>query len=107
MKKWRNSENENDLKNYLDRKAGEVNGILEDRSRIYSFVHGSSLADYINDLQLSITGADISAASLFNTPVSLSHEVTMKNILQAYPFSNTLVTADITGAQLRLRPGKR
>ena len=103
MEKLREGESrlENDLKNYLDRKAGEVNGILEDRSRIYSFVHGSSLADYINDLQLSITGADISAASLFNTPVSLSHEVTMKNILQAYPFSNTLVTADIIGAQLK------
>lgn len=103
MKKLREHESrlETDLENYLDRKAGEVDGILEDRSRIYSFVHGSSLADYINDIQLSITGADISAASLFNTPVSLSHEVSMKDILQAYPFSNTLVTADITGGQLK------
>lgn len=98
----RNSDRrEEELDEFLDQKAGKVDGVLEDRSRVYSFIHGSSLADYINDLQLALTDADVSAASLFNAPVSLSSDITMRKILQVYPFSNTLVTADITGKQLK------
>ena len=92
----------NDLRTYLEQRAGSVDGSLEDRSRIHSFLYGSSLADYINDLQLSISGAEVSAASLFNNPVSLSGNVSMLDILTAYPFSNTLAVFSITAAQLRL-----
>ena len=40
------------VEEYLKTRVGQVDGVLEDRSRVWSYLHGSSLADYINDLQL-------------------------------------------------------
>ena len=74
---------------------------LEDRSRLYSYLHGSTLADYINDIQMAVTGADVSAASLFNEPTSLGPEVRLADVLKAYPFSNSLVLVEIEARQLK------
>lgn len=80
---------------------GHVDGVLEDRSRLYSYLHGSTLADYINDIQMAVTGADVSAASLFNEPTSLGPEVRLADVLKAYPFSNSLVLVEIEARQLK------
>ncbi len=80
---------------------GNVNGSLIDASKLESAIHGSSLADFLNDMQLEFTGADISAVSLFNEPYSLGPVVTLGDILAAYPFSNTLLKIRLTGRMLR------
>ena len=89
------------VEEYLETRVGQVDGVLEDRSRVWSYLHGSSLADYINDLQLRLTGADISATSLFNNPISVGPDVTISDLLAAYPFANTLKVFEITASQLR------
>ena len=85
----------------LSEPIGMIDGILQDRSKLESAVHGSSLADFFNDVQLAYSGADVSALSLFNDPVSLGPEVTLGSLLAAYPFANTLLKLRISGAMLR------
>ena len=85
----------------LKEPIGRIDGILQDRSKLESAVHGSSLADFFGDIQLGFSGADVSAVSLFNDPVSLGPAVTLGNLLAAYPFANTLLKLRLTGAMLK------
>ena len=80
---------------------GNIDGMLLDESKLASAVHGSSLADFFNDVQLEFSGADVSALSLFNDPVSLGPVVTLGSLLASYPFANTLLKLEITGEMLR------
>ena len=80
---------------------GYVDGNLADSSKLESAVHGSSLADFLNDVQLKFSGADVSAVSLFNDPVTLGGEVTLGGLLSAYPFANTLLKLNVTGKILK------
>ena len=86
----------------LQNRIGTVDGVLLDSSKLESALNGSSLADYFNDVQLAFSGADVSAASLFNEPSSLGPDVTLGGLLSAYPFSNTLLKLRINGRILRL-----
>ena len=85
----------------LKEPVGRIDGILQDSSKLESAVHGSSLADFFGDIQLGFSGADVSAVSLFNDPVSLGPVVTLGSILAAYPFANTLLKLRLTGAMLK------
>ena len=76
-------------------------GRLEDKSKLDSALHGSSLADFFNDVQLEFSGADVSAAALVNDPVSLGPEITLGQLFAAYPFSNTLTKLRINGRMLK------
>ncbi len=86
---------------YLSEVIGKTESIFEDRDKVESMFHGSSLADFFNQVQLETTGADISVASLFNEPRSLGPEVTIGNIISAYPFPNTLVVLEVSGIELK------
>ena len=81
--------------------TGTVDGILEDRGYVESALCGSSLADFINDLQLGLTGADVSAASLANNFVSIGPDVTLASVLASYPFSNNLTLLEMSAGELR------
>ena len=90
-----------ELDTYLDTVIGHIDGILEDRSKLHSALNGSSLADFINDVQRNAVGAELSACSLFNVPVSLEGDVKMGHLLSAYPFANTLVKFRIKAKDLK------
>ena len=79
----------------LSEPVGRIDGRLEDISKLSSAIRGSSLADFFNDVQLAFTGADVSAVSLFNDPVSIGPAVTLGDLLAAYPFANTLLKVDM------------
>ena len=92
---------EEDVNASLSAVIGHVDGTLEDRGEIESAIHGSSLADFINDIQISLTGADISVASLANEPVSIGPRVTLGSALASYPFSNNLTLLSMNAGLLR------
>lgn len=62
---------------------------------------GSCLADLFNTVQLAVSGAQLSAASLPNDPAGLPRVVHRRDILIAYPYTNTLSVLEVTGAVLR------
>jgi 2',3'-cyclic-nucleotide 2'-phosphodiesterase/3'-nucleotidase len=58
--------------------------------------------DLIHRVQLEITGAQLSAASVFNTNTTLQPgNISRRDLVQLYPFENMLYTMEISGAQLR------
>ena len=80
---------------------GKVDGILEDRGYVESALNGSTLADFINDIQLRLTGADVSVASLANNFTSIGPDVILSDVLASYPFSNSLVLLRMKASDLR------
>ena len=63
--------------------------------------HGSGLPDLFNAVQLWASGAQLSAASLANDVAGLSQVVRRRDLLIAYPYTNTLSVLEITGKILR------
>ena len=64
-------------------------------------LEGSKLADFINQVQLEYTKAEISCTSLANKVPGLPQKVKVRDILLTYPFPNTLVVLEITGKILK------
>lgn len=85
----------------LEKVIGKTEAVLEDSDKLKSAMHGASLADFFNKIQLDFTGADISCVSLFNHPRSLGPTVRAGDVLAAYPFPNTLVVLEVTGSILK------
>lgn len=59
------------------------------------------LFQLINDLQLSLTGADISCASLPNETHGFPRELRRNDVAMNFPFENDLVVLEVSGRQLR------
>ena len=62
---------------------------------------GSALADLFNAVQLWASGAQLSATSLANDAAGLPKTVRRRDLLIAYPYTNTLAVLEITGRVLR------
>lgn len=69
--------------------------------RIEMALHGSPLADFINQVQLAVTGAQVSATCLSNTAMGLPSKVQVKDVFRAYTSANTLCTVLCDGDTLR------
>lgn len=89
------------VREYLSRVVGRTEGVFRDEGKLQSAVSGCVLADFINDVQLSLSGADVSAASLPNDAVSIGPDVTMSDLLALYPFSNTIVMFRMKASELK------
>jgi 2',3'-cyclic-nucleotide 2'-phosphodiesterase/3'-nucleotidase len=70
-----------------------------DRARMARL--GSPIADFLNQVQLEVTGAELSVTSLPNELKGFGQAVTRRDILVNYPYSNTLVVLEVTGETLR------
>lgn len=86
---------------WLDRKVGELDEALLPEDPLTMASEGNRLAEFFNKIQLEATGAQISAASLANEVAGLPGNVTRRDVLNAYPYSNTLVVVRVTGKILR------
>lgn len=62
---------------------------------------GCKLADFFNEVQTASSGAQLSATSLANGVAGLPQTVHRRDLLTAYPYTNTLVVLEITGRVLR------
>lgn len=71
------------------------------QSHLEMALHGSPLADFINDVQLEATGADVSVTSFANEITGFPKAVTYRDVLLTYRFPNTLTVLRISGADLR------
>lgn len=68
---------------------------------VHMALQGSALADFINKIQLAITGAQISATCLSNTAAGLPRVVHVEDIFRSYTSANTLCVVRIDGEGLR------
>lgn len=86
---------------FLARPIGRLSAPMPQKAFLEAALHGSPLADLINDMQMRVTGADISAATLPSDPPALSRDVTACELIRAYPFSNTLIVLEVDRAVLK------
>lgn len=92
--------------NYTQNKLNEVIAYSQDDSfiihdQIKARIDKHPLVTLINDIQLKVSGAQISAMSLANDSTGFGKEITIRNILSTYPFPNTLAVVKITGKELK------
>ena len=80
---------------------GSLKEAILPEEKLEAALRGSRLADLFNQVQLEASGADFSCTSLGNESVGLSASVTMRGVMAAYLFSNTLTVLEVTEEVLR------
>lgn len=86
---------------WLDEPVGELKSALEIGKRVDMAVSGSPLADFFNNIQLTYSGAELAVTSLANDAVGLPKKLLRRDLFAAYPYQNTFLVMEITGAKLR------
>lgn len=86
---------------WLDEPVGSLPRALERAPHLTMAARGSDIARLFLDVQLRASGAQLSAVSLANDAMGFARSVTRRDILASYPYSNTLMVLELTGAQLR------
>ena len=81
---------ENEVQQWLDKPVGFLDTELLPKSHLEMALEGSLLANFINQIQLDISGADISCTSFANTIKGFSKEVSVRDIVSTYVYPNTL-----------------
>lgn len=85
---------------WLDTPVGRLDVPIPAEDPLTLAKNGSLLANLINQVQLEASGADISLTSLSNRVVDFPQDVTVRAIVSAYAFPNTLQTIRVTRAVL-------
>lgn len=91
----------NDLDAWLDKPIGRLSKPLIPRGKLDMALHGSSIADLFNMVQLDASGAQISCASLGNELRGFGRSVTVRDVVASYVYANTLVVLEVSGRVLR------
>lgn len=86
---------------WLDAVVGHMDAPLQPESPLEMAVKGSGLADFFNQVQMAMTNAQISVASLANEVAGLPQVVRRRDVLTAYPYTNTLAVLEVSGFYLR------
>ena len=86
---------------WLDTPVGHLNAPLLPEDHIVMAEHGSKIASFFNQVQLSASGADISCTSLGNEVKGFSENITIRDIVATYIYPNTLQTLRVNRAVLK------
>lgn len=92
---------EQDVQSWLDTPVGHLSQALEPSSHLEMALHGSTLANFINQIQLAESGAEIACTSFANSIKGFEQNVTVRDILSTYVYPNTLVVLSVTGEILK------
>ncbi|MEX0381481.1 bifunctional UDP-sugar hydrolase/5'-nucleotidase [Leuconostoc sp. MS02] len=90
------------VEHWLDQPIAQLDDSIEVKPPLYLAQHGNKILQWVANVQLLASAADITLVSLNNNSSNLPQHVTVRSILQNYPFDNTLVTKQVTGHDLRL-----
>ena len=96
------AEKEARTQQWLDQPLGVVKGgdlLIDDLFE--ARVHKHPLVSFLNQVQLSVSNAQLSANALFNDAKGFRHEITMRDLVSTYVYPNTLVVLKMTGSILR------
>ena len=95
------SEMEHGAQSWLDEVIGTLPHALTPDTPLRMASEGNALADLFNAVQLWASGAQLSATSLANDVAGLPKTVRRRDLLIAYPYTNTLAVLEITGKVLK------
>ena len=91
----------NDVNAWLDKPIGRLSRDIWPEDKLTMAMNGSAIADFFNTVQLWASGADVSCAALGNELRGFASDVTVRDVVASYIYSNTLVVFEVTGAVLK------
>ena len=91
-----------DVQKWLDTPVGFLDTELQPTSHLDMALNGSPLANFINQIQLSESDADISCTSFANVIKGFDKNVTVRDIMSTYPYPNTLAVFEVNKKYLKL-----
>lgn len=86
---------------WLDTVVGYLDRPMLPAPPLIMAAEGSDIADFFNEVQMSCSGAQLAATSLANEIAGFPQIVHRRDVLTAYPYTNTLMVLRVTGAVLR------
>lgn len=89
------------VQTWLDTPAGHLDLPLSVGAHLDMALDGCNLVNFINTVQLTASGAQISSTALANELKGLPTTVTVRDVVSTYIYANTLVVLEMTGASLR------
>ena len=90
------------LERWLDQPIGVFSKPILPGDKLDMALHGTPIADFFNKVQLWASGADISCTALPNELKGFERNVTVRDVVSSYVYSNTLVVMEVSGRILRL-----
>ncbi len=93
---------EEKVQKYLDTKIGLLSENIPAVSKLEMGKNGSRLADLVNQISLEHTGADIACVGLGNVEIGLDEEISVRQVLIAFPYSNNIKVLKVTGEKLKI-----
>ena len=89
------------VQTWLDTPAGHLDLPLVSEDHLKAALNGSYLANFINTVQLEASGAQIASSALPNEFKGLPTEVTIRDVVSTYIYTNTLVVLEMTRPALK------
>ena len=89
------------VQTWLDTPAGHLDLPLVAEDHLKAALNGSNLANFINTVQLEASGAQIASSALPNEFKGLPTEVTIRDVVSTYIYTNTLVVLEMTRPALK------
>lgn len=86
---------------WLDTVVGHLDRPLLPVPPLIMAAEGNDIADFFNEVQISCSGAQLAATSLANEIAGFPQTVRRRDVLTAYPYTNTLTVLCVTGSILR------
>lgn len=93
---------ETKVQEWLDTPVGFLDSDLQPSTHLDMAINGSHLANFINQIQLEESGADISCTSFANSIKGFDKNVTVRDIMSTYMYPNTLVLLEVSREDLKL-----
>ncbi|MDT2660387.1 bifunctional UDP-sugar hydrolase/5'-nucleotidase [Enterococcus hulanensis] len=91
-----------ELEHWLDQTLGEVEGDMRITDPMQARLEEHPYVEFINRVQLSASGAEISGTALFNNEgKGFGKTITMRDVITNYIYPNTLAVIKVNGAELR------
>ncbi|WP_298048757.1 bifunctional UDP-sugar hydrolase/5'-nucleotidase [uncultured Bifidobacterium sp.] len=95
------SEYERRTRLWIDHPVGSLTRPIAPQSHIDAALHGNAVAALFNAVQLDVSGARVSCASIADTNISVPANVSRRNVFQIYPFANSLAVLSVTRDALK------
>ncbi len=89
------------VQTWLDQKIGELSRPLAADQHLKMALETPYLANFLNQVQLDFSGADISCTSLANDVKGIRQALTLRDIISTYIYPNTLAVLDVSGDVLK------
>ena len=92
---------EDDTQEWLDQPIGKIDGDMIFKNPLEIRTKDNTLVEFINRVQMEVTGVDISNTAIFDSlSLGFPEDVTMREVVSNYIYPNTLKVIRITGQDM-------